>query len=78
MHVEFATAPGDDSLIIKAQLQAAEGDFESCRTFIVSDEQIRSYIKRFTELQLMPNSTANKLSTAKFSSILEQMRYNCA
>ncbi len=40
----------------------------------VSDEQIRNYIKSFTEAKFMPNSPANRLSTEKFSSILEQLR----
>jgi hypothetical protein len=41
VHIEFAAAPGDDSLVIKAQLQTAERNFESSRAFIVADEQIR-------------------------------------
>jgi hypothetical protein len=41
LHVKFAAAPGDDSLILKPQLQTAERDFEPGRAFIISNEEIR-------------------------------------
>jgi hypothetical protein len=37
-HVEFATAPGDNSFILKVQSQAADRNFESGRGRIVTDE----------------------------------------
>jgi hypothetical protein len=40
---------------------------------VVSDEQIRNYIKNFTEAKFMPNSPPNRLSTDRFSAILDQL-----
>jgi hypothetical protein len=37
-HVEFATAPGDDSFILKTQSQTAERNFESRGRLIVTGE----------------------------------------
>jgi hypothetical protein len=41
VNIEFAAAPGNDSLILKLQLQAAKGNFHSSGIFIITDEQIR-------------------------------------
>ena len=41
LHVEFAAAPGDGTLVLKPQLQTAKRDFEPGRAFIISNEQIR-------------------------------------
>src|SRR5207245_7374168 len=41
VHVEFATAPGDDSLILETQLQTAESNFESRGAVFIANEQIR-------------------------------------
>jgi hypothetical protein len=41
LHIEAATAPRDNTFVLKSQLQTTQGNFESSRTFIVADEQIR-------------------------------------
>ena len=37
-HIKFAAAPGNDSLVLKPQLQTAERDFKPGRSFIISNE----------------------------------------
>jgi hypothetical protein len=41
VHVEFASAPRDDSLILETQLQTAESNFESSGAVFIANEQIR-------------------------------------
>src|SRR5437762_2095775 len=41
LHVEFAAAPRDDSIVFKPQTQTTERDFEAGRAFIISNKQIR-------------------------------------
>ena len=39
-NIKFTAAPGDDSLVIKPQLQTAKSNLEPGRAFIIADEQI--------------------------------------
>jgi hypothetical protein len=65
LHVKFAAAPGDDSLVLKPQLQTTERDFEPGRAFIVSNEQIRYAQCKRIERAACRNTKLAKTRTAQ-------------
>jgi hypothetical protein len=69
LHVKFATAPCDDSLVLKPQLQTAERDFEPGGVFIVSNEQIRYAQRKRIERAAGRNT---KLAKARAAYILQR------
>jgi hypothetical protein len=65
MHIEFAAAPSHDSLVIKAQLQTAECNFESSRALVVANEQIRHAQCKRIQRAACRNARLAKTSAAK-------------
>src|SRR4029453_4055335 len=75
LHVKFAAAPGNNSLVLKLQLQTAKRDFETGRAFIISNEQIR-YTQR-ERIQRTAGRDA-KLAKARTAKILHRRKKTSA
>jgi hypothetical protein len=73
--IKFAAAPGDDSMVLKSQLQTAKCDFKTSRAFIVSNQQIRDTQRERIQSTAGGNS---KLPKAGAAQILHAREKSCA